>query len=49
LADLDCRNNRLLAPALDQIAAPIAELRDDFGAGSRRRRAWHQHIRNIGR
>ena len=24
LADLDCRNNRLLACALDQIAAPIA-------------------------
>src|SRR5258706_5926288 len=32
LADLDCRNNRLLAHALDQIAAPIAELRNEFGA-----------------
>jgi len=32
LADLDCRNNRLLAHALDQIAAPIAQLRDTFGA-----------------
>lgn len=32
LAQLDCRNNRLLAHALDQIAAPIADLRDAFGA-----------------
>jgi 3-oxoacyl-[acyl-carrier-protein] synthase-1 len=32
LAELDCRNNRLLAHALDQIAAPISELRDTFGA-----------------
>ena len=32
LADLDCRNNRLLAHALDQIAEPIADLRDAFGA-----------------
>lgn len=32
LAELDCRNNRLLAHALDQIAAPIADLRDTFGA-----------------
>ena len=32
LAELDCRNNRLLAHALDQIAAPIADLRDAFGA-----------------
>jgi 3-oxoacyl-[acyl-carrier-protein] synthase I len=32
LADLDCRNNRLLARALDQIAEPIADLRDTFGA-----------------
>jgi 3-oxoacyl-[acyl-carrier-protein] synthase-1 len=32
LAELDCRNNRLLAHALDQIAEPIAEMRDTFGA-----------------
>ena len=32
LAELDCRNNRLLAHALDQIAEPVAELRDAFGA-----------------
>jgi len=32
LADLDCRNNRLLAHALDQIGEPIAQLRDTFGA-----------------
>ncbi len=32
LTELDCRNNRLLAHALDQIAAPIADLRDTFGA-----------------
>ncbi len=32
LAELDCRNNRLLAHALDQIEEPIAELRDAFGA-----------------
>ena len=32
LADLDCRNNRLLQHALDQIAAPVARLRDTFGA-----------------
>ncbi len=32
LAELDCRNNRLLARALDQIAEPIADLRDTFGA-----------------
>ena len=31
LAELDCRNNRLLARALDQIRAPVAELRDTFG------------------
>ena len=32
LAELDCRNNRLLARALDQIAAPVAELRETLGA-----------------
>jgi 3-oxoacyl-[acyl-carrier-protein] synthase-1 len=32
LAELDCRNNRLLAHALDQLTAPIAQLRDTFGA-----------------
>jgi 3-oxoacyl-[acyl-carrier-protein] synthase-1 len=32
LAELDCRNNRLLARALDQISAPVARLRDTFGA-----------------
>jgi len=32
LAELDCRNNRLLAQALDQIAKPISDLRATFGA-----------------
>jgi 3-oxoacyl-[acyl-carrier-protein] synthase-1 len=32
LADLDCRNNRLLAHALEQISASVAELRDTLGA-----------------
>jgi 3-oxoacyl-[acyl-carrier-protein] synthase I len=32
LAELDCRNNRLLARALDEIAAPVAALRERFGA-----------------
>ena len=32
LADLDCRNNRLLAHALDQIAAPVAKLAGELGA-----------------
>ena len=32
LAELDCRNNRLLAHALDQIAAPVAELRETLSA-----------------
>jgi 3-oxoacyl-[acyl-carrier-protein] synthase-1 len=31
LAELDCRNNRLLAHALDQIARPVAQLRETFG------------------
>jgi 3-oxoacyl-[acyl-carrier-protein] synthase I len=31
LAELDCRNNRLLARALDQIAGPVAALRERFG------------------
>jgi 3-oxoacyl-[acyl-carrier-protein] synthase I len=31
LAELDCRNNRLLARALDQIREPVAALRDAFG------------------
>ena len=31
LAELDCRNNRLLARALDEIATPIAALRETFG------------------
>lgn len=32
LAELDCRNNRLLAHALEQIAAPVAELADAYGS-----------------
>jgi len=32
LAELDCRNNRLLARALDEIAAPVAALRETLGA-----------------
>jgi 3-oxoacyl-[acyl-carrier-protein] synthase-1 len=31
-AELDCRNNRLLARALDQVAAAVAELRATLGA-----------------
>lgn len=30
-AELDCRNNRLLAHALDQIAGPVARLRETVG------------------
>jgi 3-oxoacyl-[acyl-carrier-protein] synthase-1 len=32
-ADLDCRNNRLLAHALEQVSASVAELRETLGAG----------------
>jgi 3-oxoacyl-[acyl-carrier-protein] synthase-1 len=32
LADLDCRNNRLLAAALDQIAPAVGALRDELGS-----------------
>ena len=32
LAAFDCRNNRLLASALDEIAPSIAQLREDVGA-----------------
>jgi len=32
LAELDCRNNRLLARALDQIALAVAQLRETLGA-----------------
>lgn len=32
LKELDCRNNRLLAHALDQIAGPVAELCERYGA-----------------
>ena len=32
LEELDCRNNRLLAHALDQIAGPLADLCEQFGA-----------------
>jgi len=32
LADLDCRNNRLLARALDEIREPVAALRDTLGS-----------------
>ena len=31
LAELDCRNNRLLAAALDQIAPAVGSLRESFG------------------
>jgi 3-oxoacyl-[acyl-carrier-protein] synthase-1 len=31
-ADFDCRNNRLLARALDEVAASVAELREEVGS-----------------
>ncbi len=49
LAELDCRNNRLLAHALDQIAEPVARSARHVRRRSHRRRARHEHLGNRGR